>query len=66
MWRGWSEWWSLQKAAGNASPLPFMWRASNVEHLASKQLCPFNERTDTHAGMLYTHTHTDSIFKQLY
>lgn len=31
------------------SALPFRWRASSAEHLAYKQLCPFNERTDKHA-----------------
>lgn len=59
MYRG--GWQSLQKAVGNAFTLPLKWRASSAEHLASKQRCPFNERTDTHAGI-----RTHSILTQLY
>ena len=55
--RWWNEWWRSQNAVGNASALPLKWRASSAEHLASKQLCPFNERTDTHAST-HKHTHT--------
>lgn len=41
----------------NVSALPFKCQAISAEHLALKQLCPFNERTDTHAGAL-THAHS--------